>query len=83
MIDDKYLFKLVKGETFHIIDQDGTPGKLDPGLPKDMLLKMYRMMVQARSFDEKAIKLQRSGRMGTYPPLSGQEAVQIGSALAL
>ena len=83
MIADKYLFKLVDGETFHIIDQDGTPGKLDPGLPKDMLLKMYRLMVQARSFDEKAMKLQRSGRMGTYPPLSGQEAVQIGSALAL
>ncbi len=83
MIADKYLFKLIEGETFHIIDQDGTPGKLDPGLPKDMLLKMYRLMVQARSFDDKAMKLQRSGRMGTYPPLSGQEAVQIGSAMAI
>ncbi len=83
MIADKYLFKLVDGETFHIIDQDGTPGKLDPGLPKDVLLKMYRLMVQSRSFDEKAVKLQRSGRMGTYPPLSGQEAIQIGSAMAM
>ncbi len=54
MIDDKYLFKLVKGETFHIIDQDGTANDLDPGLPADLLLKMYRMMVQARAFDEKA-----------------------------
>lgn len=83
MIADKFLYKLVEGETFHIIDQDGTPNKLDPGLPKELLLKMYRLMVQARSFDEKALKLQRSGRMGTYPPISGQEAVQIGSALAL
>jgi pyruvate dehydrogenase E1 component alpha subunit len=82
MIDDKYLFRLEKGETFHILDQDGTANELDPGLPKDLLLKMYRMMVQARSFDEKALKLQRAGRMGTYPPLSGQEAVQIGSAFA-
>lgn len=83
MIDDKYLYRLEKGETFHILDQDGTANELDPKLPPDVLLKMYRMMVQARSFDEKALKLQRAGRMGTYPPLSGQEAVQIGSAFAL
>lgn len=83
MIDDKYLFKLVKGETFHIVDQDGTANDLDPHLPEDQLLRMYRMMVQARAFDEKALKLQRTGRMGTYAPLSGQEAVQIGSAFAL
>jgi pyruvate dehydrogenase E1 component alpha subunit len=83
MIDDKYLFKLIKGETFNIVDQDGTANELDPHLPEDMLLKMYRMMVQARAFDDKALKLQRTGRMGTYPPLSGQEGVQIGSAFAL
>jgi len=83
MIDDKYLYRLVKGETFHILDQDGTASELDPKLPPDMLLKMYRMMMQARAFDDKALKLQRGGRMGTYPPLSGQEAVQIGSAFAL
>ncbi|HTY91642.1 MAG TPA: pyruvate dehydrogenase (acetyl-transferring) E1 component subunit alpha [Methanocella sp.] len=83
MLDDQYLYRLEKGETFHIIDQDGTANELDPGLPPDMLVKMYRMMVQARMFDEKAIKLQRAGRMGTYPPLSGQEAVQVGSAFAL
>jgi len=83
MIDDKYLYKLIKGETFHIVDQDGTANDLDPHLPRDVLLGMYRMMVQARAFDDKALKLQRAGRMGTYAPLSGQEAVQIGSAFAL
>jgi pyruvate dehydrogenase E1 component alpha subunit len=83
MIDDKYLFKLTKGETFHIIDQDGTANELDPHLPEDVMLKMYRAMVQARAFDDKALKLQRAGRMGTYPPLSGQEGVQVGSAFAL
>ncbi len=83
MINDKYLYRLIKGETFHIVDQDGTANELDPDLPEDVLLKIYRTMVQARAFDEKALKLQRAGRMGTYPPLSGQEAVQIGSAFAL
>lgn len=83
MKDDRYLFKLIKGETFQIVDQDGNANELDPGLPEDLLLKMYRLMVQSRIYDEKALKLQRAGRMGTYPPLSGQEAIQIGSALAL
>jgi pyruvate dehydrogenase E1 component alpha subunit len=40
-------------------------------------------MLQGRIFDDKALKMQRAGRMGTYPPISGQEAVQVGSALAL
>jgi pyruvate dehydrogenase E1 component alpha subunit len=83
MIDEKYLYRLEKGETFHILDQDGTANELDPKLPEDTLIKMYGSMVRARAYDEKAIKLQRAGRMGTYPPLSGQEAVQIGSAFAL
>ncbi len=83
MIDDKYLYRLARGETFRIVDQDGTANELDPGLPEDTLLGMYRMMVQARAFDDKALKLQRGGRMGTYPPLSGQEGVQIGSAFAM
>lgn len=83
MIDDKYLFRLAMGETFHIIDQDGTANGLDPQLPKEALLDMYRAMVQARAFDGKALKMQRAGKMGTYPPLGGQEAVQVGSAFAL
>lgn len=84
MRDDKYLFKIIDGETFHVVDQDGTYDKrLDPGLPESTLLKMYRLMVESRIYDDKALKMQRSGRMGTYPPLSGQEAAQIGSALAL
>jgi len=82
-MDDKFLFKVVKGQTFGIVAQDGTANGYDPGLPEDLLLKMYRFMVLGRSYDEKAVKLQAAGRMGTYPPISGQEAVQVGSALAL
>ena len=82
-MDDKYLYKLVKGQTFSIVAQDGTANKNDPGLPEDLLHRMYRFMVQGRLYDQKAIKLQAAGRMGTYPPISGQEAVQVGSALAL
>lgn len=40
-------------------------------------------MVLARTFDRRMMALQRQGRIGTYAPLEGQEAVQIGSAMAL
>jgi pyruvate dehydrogenase E1 component subunit alpha len=82
MLDDKYLYRLSKGETFSIVAQDGSANKNEPVLPADLLLKMYRHMVMARAYDDKAMKLQRGGRMGTYAPIAGQEAVQVGSAMA-
>jgi len=36
-----------------------------------------------RVFDDKALKLQRQGRMGTYAPMKGQEACQVGSVILL
>jgi pyruvate dehydrogenase E1 component alpha subunit len=54
-----------------------------PDLSDDELVEMYREMRLARHFDQRAVSLQRQGRMGTYPPLSGQEGAQIGSAYAL
>lgn len=42
------------------------------------LLKLYRVMVLNRVFDTKAIALQRTGKLGTYPSSSGQEAVFTG-----
>lgn len=47
------------------------------------LLKMYRMMVLVRTFDTKAVNLQRTGKLGTYPPALGHEAAQVGAATAL
>ena len=43
------------------------------------LRRLYRMMVLTRSFDTKAIALQRTGQLGTYASSLGQEA--IGAAL--
>ncbi len=54
-----------------------------PDLTDDELVGMYEQMRLARHFDQRAVSLQRQGRMGTYPPLSGQEGAQIGSAYAL
>ncbi len=47
------------------------------------LVALYRAMVLARSFDAKAIALQRTGRLGTYSSALGQEAVAVGIAGAM
>ena len=72
-------------ERVQILDEDGRVREdaTVPDLSADELVEMYERMRLVRHFDERAVSLQRQGRMGTYPPLSGQEAAQIGSAHAL
>jgi len=52
-------------------------------LDKSELLKLYRTMMLTRTFDTKAIALQRTGKMGTYASSLGQEAVTVGIGAAL
>src|SRR5579863_9612338 len=53
-------------------------------LPEPPLLqRMYRMMVRARLFDAKAVNLQRTGKLGTYPSCLGQEAIHVGVGAAM
>jgi 2-oxoisovalerate dehydrogenase E1 component len=66
-----------------IIDVDGELVGDDPGLDPQIYQEMYRKMVLSRELDRRMLALQRQGRLGTYAMLEGQEAVQIGSALAL
>jgi pyruvate dehydrogenase E1 component alpha subunit len=68
-----------------IIDEDGTvrDDATVPDLSDEEFVGMYRDLKLGRHFDQRAVSLQRQGRMGTYPPLSGQEAAQVGSAHAL
>ncbi|ADB52813.1 thiamine pyrophosphate-dependent enzyme [Conexibacter woesei] len=47
------------------------------------LIDALRWMRLARAVDERAISLQRQGRLGTFSPVTGQEAAVVGSALAL
>jgi pyruvate dehydrogenase E1 component alpha subunit len=47
------------------------------------LLKMFGAMLRARTFDNKAINLQRTGKLGTYAPCLGQEATHVGVGAAL
>ncbi len=72
-----------KFDTLRVIDAHGELVGEDPGLDPELYQAMYRQMVLARALDRRMLALQRQGRIGTYPMLEGQEAVQIGSALAL
>ncbi|MDI3256509.1 MAG: pyruvate dehydrogenase (acetyl-transferring) E1 component subunit alpha [Kyrpidia sp.] len=68
---------------YRVLNEDGSVVGRVPDLPEDRFIDMYRAMVLARTFDERALNLQRQGRIGTYAPFSGQEAAQIGSFAAL
>src|SRR5262245_40230333 len=67
-----------------VLAPDGT---LQPGARVDespeLLLEMYRWMVYGRTYDARLFSLQRQGRLTTYAPITGQEAIQVACGLAL
>jgi pyruvate dehydrogenase E1 component alpha subunit len=67
------------------LDPDGQVSGVLPDFASEqgVLVDMYRAMVLARSFDLKAVSLQRTGRLGTYATSLGQEAVGVGIASAM
>jgi pyruvate dehydrogenase E1 component alpha subunit len=74
-----------KIELYRCLDADG---KALADLPtfaadRETLVELYRSMVLARTFDQKAIALQRTGRLGTYASSLGQEGVSVGLAHAM
>lgn len=49
----------------------------------ELLVRLYRQMSLTRALDNKAINLQRTGKMGTYAASIGQEAVSVGVGYAM
>jgi len=74
----------LKGKMLQILKPDGTlqPG---PKLPIDdkETLALYQKMSFIRVADQRGLLLQRQGRFGTYAPIWGQEACQVGSGYVL
>ena len=68
-----------------IMDENGVIDNnlMPPELNDQKLVEFYKMMNFARNLDAKALSLQRQGRLATYAPLVGEEATQIGSAMAM
>ncbi|MDX1686904.1 MAG: pyruvate dehydrogenase (acetyl-transferring) E1 component subunit alpha, partial [Candidatus Promineifilaceae bacterium] len=71
-------------EYLSVLDEEGNlDEELEPDLADDFLLDLYRAMLLARRLDERMLNLQRQGRIGTFAPLKGQEASEIGAVAAL
>ncbi len=80
---DKVL-KTFKVRYLQVLDENGKcDAKLMPKISSKQMVGLYELMVIARRFDEKALSLQRQGRIGTYASVLGQEAAQVGAAFAL
>jgi len=79
----EHIVESIQVKRLDILDEQGNAdGALAPSLTDDELKRMYELLVLSRTFDQRALNLQREGRLGTYPSLLGQEASQVGSALA-
>ncbi|HEU5194527.1 MAG TPA: pyruvate dehydrogenase (acetyl-transferring) E1 component subunit alpha [Methylomirabilota bacterium] len=71
-------------EYLSILDSDGNlDSSLEPDIPPADLKRLYRAMLLGRRLDERMIRLQRQGRIGTFAPIKGQEASQVGAAATL
>jgi pyruvate dehydrogenase E1 component alpha subunit len=71
-------------EFVSILDAEGSlDAALEPAIAGDDLVRMYRTMLHARRADERLVALQRQGRIGTFIPGRGQEAVALGAVSAL
>ena len=67
-----------------VLSVDGTADSgLEPAIPDGDLKKLYRTMLLGRRFDERMLRLQRQGRLGTFGPIKGHEAISVGSIYAL
>ena len=68
-----------------LLDREGKPVADFPQFAKDidLLKQLYRHMVRVRTWDSKAVSLQRTGRLGTIASSLGQEAMSVGVAAAM
>ena len=72
-------------ESISILDEHGAFDEKLGGdlIPDTDAVRLYEAMMISRRFDQVSFKLQRSGRMGTYPENRGQEATSLGAAYVL
>lgn len=78
-------FHPIEDKIFRIIDNEGEvidKSRL-PSLSDDIILQAYKSMLYARTADQMAVSYQRQGRMYTYPPIIGQEAIQAASSFVV
>ncbi len=83
-------FNPLEGKRFQIMDEQGVISA-DPAiaalrpaeLTDEAIQKAYEKMLFMKMADQKANNLQRTGRMGTYASIRGQEAIQVAAGLTM
>jgi len=71
-------------EPFAVIGADGELlGELDHGLSPEQQVEIYRLMVRTRLADERALIMQKQGKIAFYASSAGQECTQVATAYAL
>ncbi|HVJ39596.1 MAG TPA: pyruvate dehydrogenase (acetyl-transferring) E1 component subunit alpha [Stenotrophomonas sp.] len=66
-------------EFLQYLDVDGQPVRdLPPSCDPQTLLSLFKQMLYVRTFDTKAVALQRTGKLGTYASCLGHEATHVG-----
>ena len=67
-----------------ILNENGQlDSELEPDITNEVHHRMFKAVLLGRRFDERMLDLQRQGRIGTFPPIKGQEASQIGTVALL
>ena len=74
----------MKPKLIQYLDEKGNADeKAVADITEEQMFKMYRLMNLTRLWNDKALSLQRQGRMGTLASVRGQEASNIGMAMPL
>ncbi len=78
-------YSVLENKLFQIIDDNGkvvNPSYM-PSLSDSEVLKVYKQMLFARTADLQTVSYQRQGRIFTYPPNYGQEAISAAVGLRI
>lgn len=71
------------GPMLRVLDEEGVLVGDLPDLSAEQLRAFYRWMVFGRTLEQRAVTLQRQGRLGVIPPFRGQEGAYVGSVMPL
>lgn len=84
-MDKQYEVRLQELKPLSVLSPDGEilPGSDLPPISDADLQEIMRRMVFTRTWDQRAVSLNRQGRLGFYAPVSGQEASIVGTGFPL
>ena len=78
-------FDPAENKMVQLIDNDGkvVDEQLMPEVDDELIIRAYKAMLFSRVADSMAVSYQRQGRMFTYPPNNGQEAISIAAGMMI